>query len=467
MTRSYSPKTAPIYQLKITLDGITPLIWRRFLVSSNIPLNRLHDTIQIVMGWMDYHLHMFEIDGQIFGDPQDDEFGEMGTLDETNYRIRKVIEHEGLRFQYEYDFGDGWRHTLLLEKILPPDPSMHLPVCLQGRGACPPEDVGGVGGYANFLEALRDPEHEEHEEYLTWIGGKFAPNAFDMELVNQRLRKVNIAPNAWQMEDYPSYPEEKKALDPLPPVLDDEQRHAVEGLPLRHDVLALLNYLKANRVTGTPSSGNLTLQAVRAICAQFVDPPKLEIRIGKYVSRMRSESSVWPLYFVHVLASVGGLITGGPGRRWQVTAMGEKFMLAPAGSQVWSLFLTWWTKVNWGIAASYAPDESPSARFRQNILEQLLNLPLQQSSPFDEFVDQVVQAAHMRWPDGDDSRERSILHGLIRSTVAKPLSSFGVLELVNEPHPTLGAEFPELHALTLTALGKRLLEEIVKQSVLK
>jgi hypothetical protein len=171
---------------------------------------------------------------------------------------------------------------------------MHLPVCLQGRGACPPEDVGGVGGYANFLEALRDPEHEEHEEYLTWIGGKFAPNAFDMELVNQRLRKVNIAPNAWQMEDYPSYPEEKKALDPLPPVLDDEQRHAVEGLPLRHDVLALLNYLKANRVTGTPSSGNLTLQAVRAICAQFVDPPKLEIRIGKYVSRMRSESSFWP-----------------------------------------------------------------------------------------------------------------------------------------------------------------------------
>jgi len=106
------------------------------------------------MGWMDYHLHMFEIDGQIFGDPQDDEFGEMGTLDETNYRIRKVIEHEGLRFQYEYDFGDGWRHTLLLEKIPAPDPSMHLPVCLQGRGACPPEDVGGVGGYANFWKSL-------------------------------------------------------------------------------------------------------------------------------------------------------------------------------------------------------------------------------------------------------------------------------------------------------------------------
>ena len=142
-------------------------------------------------------------------------------------------------------------------------------------------------------------------------------------------------------------------------------------------------------------------------------------------------------------------------------------MPAPAESQVWLLFLTWWTKVNWGIAASYAPDESPSARFRQNILEQLLNLPLQQSSPFDEFVDQVVQAARMRWPEGDDSRERSILQGLISSTVAKHLSSFAVLELVNGPHPPLGAEFPKLHALTLTALGKSLLEGIVNQSVMK
>ncbi len=79
MSRTYSPKTAPIYQLKITLDGITPSVWRRFLVSSNIPLSKLHDTIQIVMGWTNSHLHMFEINGQIYGDPQDDEFGDTGT----------------------------------------------------------------------------------------------------------------------------------------------------------------------------------------------------------------------------------------------------------------------------------------------------------------------------------------------------------------------------------------------------
>ena len=463
MTRTYSPKTAPIYQLKITLDGITPLIWRRFLVSSNIPLNRLHDTIQIIMGWMDYHLHMFEIDGQIYGDPQDDEYGDMGTLDETNYRIRKVVEREGMRFQYEYDFGDGWRHTLLLEKILPPDPTMHLPVCLQGRGACPPEDVGGVGGYANFVEALRDPEHEEHEEYLTWIGGKFAPNAFDLDLVNQRLRKINIAPNAWQMEDYPSYPEEKKARDPLPPVLDDEQHHAVEALPLRRDALTLLNYLRANLVTGTQSTGNLPLKAIRAICGQFVDPPQLETRIGEYVSRMRSEDDVWPLYFVHILASVGGLIAGGPGRRWQVTSLGEKFLEAPAEIQVWLLFITWWTQVNWGIAWSYAPDEFPPAHIRKIILERLLSLPQERSLPFERFADQVLDASHLTWHHGDGSNERSILHGLIESTVAKPLDQFGILDLEYGTHPAWGARFRELHALTLTALGKSLLGNMKEQ----
>ena len=461
MTRTYSPKTAPIYQLKISLDGFRPLIWRRFLVSSNIPLNRLHDTIQIVMGWTNSHLHMFEIDGQVFGDPQDDEFGEMGTLDETDYRIRKVIEREGQQFQYEYDFGDSWRHTLLLEKILPPDPTMHLPVCLQGKGACPPEDVGGIGGYANFLKALLDPEHEEHEEYLTWIGGKFAPNAFDLELVNQRLRKINIAPNAWHEEDNPSYPEQKKDRDTLLPGLDEEQRQAMQALPLRRDVLALLNYLKANRVTGTQSKGNLTLKDVRAICAQFVDPPKLETQIGEHVFRIRSEADIWPLYFVHVLASVGGLVTGGPGRQWQVTPLGEKFLAVPAEAQVWLLFLTWWTQVNWGIAASYAPEEFPPTHVRQVILDHLLNLPLEHSTPFDAFADQVIQAASLSWPHGDGSHERSILHGLIRSTVAEPLSNFGILVLEHGPHPILGANFSKLMALSLTTLGKTLLKTLV------
>lgn len=458
MSHTYSPKTAPIYQLKITLDGITPAIWRRFLVSSNITLDRLHDSIQIVMGWTNSHLHMFEIKEQIFGDPQADEFGEMGTLDETEYRLRKALEQEGQRLRYDYDFGDGWRHTLQLEKILPPDPAMHLPICLKGKRACPPEDVGGIGGYAYYLEALHNPEHREHEEYLIWSGGASNPEAFDMDLVNQRLRKMKSSPNAWQMDEYPPDPVEKKSQALQPLIMNAEQRQVVEALPLRRDVLTLLNYLKANRVTGTQSTGNLPLKAIQAICGQFVAPLDLETHIGEHVFRVRSESEVWSLYLVHVLASVGGLITGGPGRRWQVIPLGEKFMAAPAEVQVPLLFLTWWTQVNWGIAWSNAPEDFPPTHVRQIILEQLRSLPLESSSRYDAFADQVIQAARLSWPHGDVTHEHSILHGLIRSTVVEPLNRFGILELEHEQHPTLGANYRELHAINLTTLGKSLLE---------
>jgi hypothetical protein len=415
MSRTYSPKTAPIYQFKIALDYITPSIWRRFLVSSNITLDRLHDTIQIVMGWTNSHLHMFEINGQRYSDHQYEDFEELDTVDERDIRLRKIIGHEGLRFQYEYDFGDGWRHTLRLEQILPPDPGRHLPVCLEGKRACPPEDVGGIGGYGNFLEAIRDPEHEEHDEYLTWVGGKYNPNAFDLELVNRQLRKMKIAPDAWQKEEYPSWPveQEKPALQPS--TLNEAERQAVEALPLRRDVLTLMNYLKVNRVTGTQSTGNLPLKAILAICAKFVDPPQLETRIGEFVSRMRSEDDVW------------------------------------------LLFQTWWTQVNWGIAWRNSPDEFPPAHIRKIILERLLSLPQDHSLPFERFADQVLEASRLTWPHGDGSQERSILHSLIESTVVEPLSRFEVLDLEYGPHPTWGTRFRELHTLTLTALGKSLL----------
>lgn len=465
MSHTYSPKTAPIYQLKITLDGITPAIWRRFLVSSNITLDRLHDSIQIVMGWTNSHLHMFEIKEQIFGDPQDDEFGEMGTLDETQYRLRKAIEQESQRLRYDYDFGDGWRHTLLLEEILPPDPSMRLPVCLKGKRACPPEDVGGIGGYAYYLEALRNPKHTEHEEYLAWSGGEFDPEAFDLDLVNQRLRNMKSSLNAWQIDEYPSSPVDGKNQAPQPPALNEEQRQAVEALPLRRDVLTLLNYFKANRVAGTQSTGNLPLKAIQAICDQFVYPPQLETRIGKRVFRMRSEDDVWSLFFIHVLASVGRLVAGGPGRRWQVTSVGEKFMTAPAEAQIWLLFQTWWTQVNWGIATAYAPEDFPPTPMRQIILEQLCRLPLEHSLPYDAFADQVIGETHLSWHHWDGSQERSILHRMIMSTVVEPLSRFGILALEYRAQSALGADFRELDTIILTALGKSLLDNAMERKL--
>ena len=125
--------------------------------------------------------------------------------------------------------------------------------------------------------------------------------------------------------------------------------------------------------------------------------------------------------------------------------------------QVWLLFLTWWTQVNWGIAAAYAPGNFPTQRLRPIARQHLLNLPLQGSLPFEIFADQLIAAAGLSWPAGSAENQRTILHGLIRSIVAEPLRDFGVLELATGPHPRWGAEIQVISALTLTAFGQTML----------
>jgi len=181
-----APRTT--YQLKITLKGAKPPIWRRFLIESSVTLPRLHDAIQIVMGWTNSHLHQFIADGAYFGVP-DPDFGLDEVLDEKKYKLNQLLTAEKDSISYEYDFGDDWTHKITLEKILPFDPKAQLPFCVKAKGACPPEDVGGIWGYYGFLDALNDPEHSEHEEYLEWIGGGFDPTAFDIEEVNKLLAK--------------------------------------------------------------------------------------------------------------------------------------------------------------------------------------------------------------------------------------------------------------------------------------
>ena len=95
-----------------------------------------------------------------------------------------------MQFRYNYDFGDNWVHILAVEKMLPAEEVVRYPICLAGVRACPPEDVGGLPGYENFLEAMRDPKHPEHTEYLEWISGRFDPEAFDVDEVNRRLRRL-------------------------------------------------------------------------------------------------------------------------------------------------------------------------------------------------------------------------------------------------------------------------------------
>ena len=193
MPAKSSGPTDLIYQLKITLRGFRPPIWRRVLVPGMFTLPKLHQVIQIAMGWSDSHLHHFLVDGIYYSAPiyPDRDW------EDTEMKIRAGSRWDRLRptrkrkFMYEYDFGDGWEHEIVVEKVLLPEPGATYPQCVKGKGACPPEDVGGVWGYANFLEAIRDPKHSEHQMYVEWIGGEFDPTAYDVAAANQALRRAN------------------------------------------------------------------------------------------------------------------------------------------------------------------------------------------------------------------------------------------------------------------------------------
>jgi Plasmid pRiA4b ORF-3-like protein len=186
-----------LYQLKITLKGSKPSIWRRVVVPGNMRLNRLHDVIQIAMGWTDSHLHQFIVGTRsactYFGvpDPEATYVGDK-TLNERRYAVADLAPNPKKKFIYEYDFGDSWEHEVTAEKILSRDPAFKYPVCLAGANACPPEDCGGIYGYYNKLDILADPKHPEHEDIKEWIGEDFDSTRFDLSEINTELSRLKM-----------------------------------------------------------------------------------------------------------------------------------------------------------------------------------------------------------------------------------------------------------------------------------
>jgi hypothetical protein len=148
-----------IYQLKITLRDIKPSIWRRVQVESSTTLSQLHLIIQAAMGWYNYHLHSFSIEGVNYGIPEPN-YG-LDIRDENKVKLGSVVKCEKSKFFYIYDFGDSWEHYILVEKILPKDLKVSSPLCIKAKRACPPEDCGGAWGYIEFLEAIQNPTHPE------------------------------------------------------------------------------------------------------------------------------------------------------------------------------------------------------------------------------------------------------------------------------------------------------------------
>jgi hypothetical protein len=466
------PIPKQVYQLKVTLDDVRPPIWRRLLVAGDTNLLALHEIIQEAMGWQNYHLHMFTIAGQIYGNPADDEYGDLGTEDETLYRLNQLGLGEKARFQYEYDFGDSWHHTILIEKILQAEKGARYPICLAGKNACPPEDVGGVWGYETFLAAIANPKHEDHEHYLAWIGGDFDPKEFNLDKVNERVRRVkpargrrvfNAEPEGASIGDEISSAQKQMLItQPLQNwlnVLNAELAASFESLPLRRDMLTFLDYLSKNKTVGTQSTGNLPLKAVYAICEGFVNPPKMkEVISSHYTTKVRSEDEVWPLVFVHTLAFQSGLVNGGLALRWKVTPEGMLFPQLVPPLQVVFLFSSWMTACDWAFTYRMAElADGMLTAFKESALTNLSALTEGQSVPFEPFAERVIAGSRLQWSHPDASYVQMLKHRLVEQVLIAPMTRFGVLECGYRPSKILGGDYKDLETVSLTAPGKSLL----------
>jgi hypothetical protein len=167
-----------IARLKITLNDVKPPVLRRVEVPFDIRLDRLHLAVQAAMGWTNSHLYEFRAGEVGWSTPYPGGDGANDFLDARKARLGDILEDIGTKkLLYLYDFGDGWEHTIRVERLIDPEPGVLYPRLIEASGSCPPEDCGGPWGYAELLEAIKDPKHERHAEFTEWIGDDFDPNA--------------------------------------------------------------------------------------------------------------------------------------------------------------------------------------------------------------------------------------------------------------------------------------------------
>ena len=185
-----APQMKTVHRLKVTPRQVRPPVWRRIEVSSNMKLSDLADVLEAAMGWLGCHLHSFEADGMLYETPAGESLGFRRPRDERKARLGEVLPGVKSKMRWDYDFGDGWQHDVVVEAIEPARAGVTYPVCLTGKRACPSEDCGGPWGYSNLLTALSDPSHEEHEELTEWVGEDFDPAHFDAGEATEDMRSA-------------------------------------------------------------------------------------------------------------------------------------------------------------------------------------------------------------------------------------------------------------------------------------
>ena len=178
----------PVARIRIELQDLEPKIWRRIDVPLSSTLAALHDIIQVSFRWQGYHLHEFVVGERVYGEPADeDEFYERKVYKAAAVRLKTLVERGVDRFLYVYDFGDNWRHDVIVEEVRDGEADIDYPAFVDGARRCPPEDVGSTDGFMDFLEAVLDPGHEEHKQMIEWYGGPFDPADIDERMVRMLL----------------------------------------------------------------------------------------------------------------------------------------------------------------------------------------------------------------------------------------------------------------------------------------
>ncbi|HLF89345.1 MAG TPA: hypothetical protein VI451_10390 [Anaerolineales bacterium] len=233
---------------------------------------------------------------------------------------------------------------------------------------------------------------------------------------------------------------------------------STDTLPLRLDMVTMLEYLRDHKITGTQSTGNFPLKAIREITAHFVKPPVIDTVIGERTYKLRREEEVWAIHFLHTLADAGELLSGGQARQIRLTSNGEKFLRTAPINQIMYMFSSWWFNVNWIIAYPFeGMGESLPPKFTRKTLAQLCALPVDTWQDFDAFADELIQVTGLKWPSQDTSFHRMILHGAVEQMIIRILADFGGTERKYRDKFIGNSKFQELDQFKITPSGQFLL----------